>query len=90
MAESRVESGAMDQIRVECYSGRRADERPLRFFAGEHVYEVKSVEDKWYSPDATYFRVIADDGNLYVLRHDEQNDIWTMEAFRAQRRQSKK
>ena len=78
----------MDEIRVECYSGQRADERPLRFFAGEHAYEVKSVEDKWYSPDATYFRVVADDGNIYVLRHDEQKDIWTMEAFRAQRRES--
>jgi len=75
----------MDEIRVECYSGQRADERPLRFFAGAHGYEVKSVEDKWYSPDATYFRVIADDGNVYVLRHDEQNDVWRMEAFRAQR-----
>jgi len=80
---------AMDEIRVECYSGQRADERPLRFFAGAHAYEVKSVEDKWYSTDATYFRVIADDGNVYVLRHDEQNDAWRMEAFRAQRRQSK-
>lgn len=79
----------MDEIRVECYSGQRADERPLRFFAGAHAYEVKSVEDKWYSTDATYFRVIADDGNVYVLRHDEQNDAWRMEAFRAQRRQSK-
>lgn len=77
----------MDQIRVECYSGQRADEHPLRFLAGGHSYEVRSVEDKWYSPNATYFRVIADDGNLYVLRHDEQDDVWTMEAFRTQRRQ---
>lgn len=73
----------MSEIRVECYSGQRADERPLRFFAGENAYTVERVDDKWYSPDATYFRVTANDGNMYVLRHDETKDAWTMEAFRA-------
>lgn len=73
----------MDELRVECYSGQRADERPLRFFAGGNAYTVEKVDDKWYSPDATYFRVKANDGNVYVLRHDEAKDKWTMEAFRA-------
>ena len=30
----------MREIRVECYSGYRADERPLRFTLGERRYEV--------------------------------------------------
>lgn len=76
----------MNEIRVECYSGQRADERPLRFFAGANTYAVENVDDKWYSPEATYFRVTANDGNVYVLRHDETNDVWTMEAFRAKGR----
>lgn len=74
---------AMNEIRVECYAGQRADERPLWFSAGERTYAVEKCDDKWYSPDATYFRVTADDGNVYVLRHDEAKDEWTMEAFRA-------
>lgn len=73
----------MNEIKVECYSGQRADERPVRFFAGGNAYTVEAVEDKWYSPGATYFRVTANDGNTYVLRHDEVKDEWTMEAFRA-------
>jgi hypothetical protein len=75
----------MSGIHVECYAGQRADERPLRFSAGGNMYVVESLDDKWYSPDATYFRVTADDGNVYVLRHDELKDEWTMEAFRAGR-----
>ena len=75
----------MKDLRVECYAGQRADERPLRFSAGANSYEVRSVDDKWYSPDATYFRVTADDGNTYVLRHDKAKDEWTIEAFRARR-----
>lgn len=73
----------MNDIRVECYSGYRADERPLRFAIRDRVFEVREVDDQWYSPDATYFRVLADDANYYVLRHDEAQDLWTLDAFRA-------
>jgi len=70
---------------VECYAGHRADERPLRFTLSGRRYEVTEVDDQWYSPDAKYFRVRADDGNLYVLRHQEREDVWTLEGFRAVR-----
>ena len=73
----------MLEIRVECYSGYRADERPLRFELCGRRFEVVEVEDRWYSPGVTYFRVRAGDGNYYVLRHDEGTDAWTLDAFRA-------
>ena len=73
----------MGGIRVECYSGYRADERPARFVLRGRTFEVECVEDRWYSPVAAYFRVRADDGNFYVLRHDSTQDFWTLDAFRA-------
>jgi hypothetical protein len=69
-------------VQVACYSGFRADERPLRFVLGVRAIEV-AVEDKWYSPGATYFRVVAADGDRYVLRHDDAQDVWRLEGFRA-------
>jgi hypothetical protein len=69
-------------VRVECYSGHKADERPLRFQLGERWLAVEEVTDRWYDPDAMYFRVRAEDGNIYVLRHREPEDFWTLEAFR--------
>ena len=75
----------MSLMRVECYAGYRGDQRPLRFTLGAGHYEVREIEDQWYSPDATYFRVRADDGNIYVLRHEEILDQWTLEGFRAGR-----
>jgi hypothetical protein len=69
-------------IRVECHAGYRADERPLRFELRGRVFEVVEVEDRWYSPGAIYFRVRAEDGNFYILRHDEGMDVWTLDAFR--------
>jgi len=73
----------MGDLHVECYSGHRADERPLKFSTGDGTYIVERIDDKWYSPGATYFRVLADDGNIYVLRHDEPSDTWSLDAFRA-------
>jgi len=74
------------QIDVKCYSAYKADERPLRFVLNGREYEVREVEDRWYSPQATYFRVVASDANRYVLRHDEAADVWSLEGFRASSR----
>lgn len=73
----------MLEIRVGCYAGYRADERPLNFELCGRRFEVAEVEDRWYSPGVVYFRVRATDGNFYVLRHDEGTDVWTLDAFRA-------
>lgn len=72
----------MSEIRVECYAGYRADERPLRFALRGRAFEVVAVDDRWYSPGAEYFRVRASDGNFYVLRHDQRADLWSLDAFR--------
>ena len=62
------------KIQVECYSGHKADERPVKFWLGDVVLFVESVEDQWYGPDDAYFRVRADDGNTYVLGHNDVNE----------------
>jgi hypothetical protein len=71
-------------VRVECYSGYKAEERPVRFRLDGQDHMVEEVLDQWHSPDATYFKVRSDDGNIYVLRHSlsPQEDAWTLESFR--------
>lgn len=75
------------QLRVESYSGYKVDERPLCFYLGERRYQVQEVLDQWYSPEDVYFRVQADDGNIYILRHTQRmgEDSWTLEAFRREK-----
>jgi hypothetical protein len=72
------------KIQVECYSGYKADERPIKFWMGDNVLFVEFIEDQWYGPDDHYFRVRADDGNIYVLGHDEKNNQWSLQSFRSQ------
>jgi len=76
----------MSGIKVECYSGYKSEERPVRFTLGEQVLEVVEVQDQWYGPAARYFRLRAGDGNIYLLCHDEEKDLWRLEAFRSLRR----
>jgi hypothetical protein len=71
---------------VETYSGFKADERPLRLRFGERTLEVVSVEDRWYSPGETFFRVVVEGGDRYVLCHVEAQDVWSLRAFRAETR----
>jgi hypothetical protein len=69
------------KLTVTCYAGARANERPVRFFLGEKRHEVTEVIDRWHGPDYLYFKVRADDGNIYILRCDEINDEWELELF---------
>jgi hypothetical protein len=69
-------------VEVEAYSGYKADERPLRFRLGERWVAVVEIADRWYDPEAVYFRVKAEDGDTYILRHDETGGAWSLEAFR--------
>lgn len=72
------------KLRVECYSGASADERPVCFYLGEKAFFVKEVLDRWYGPSDLYFKVRADDGNLYILRNrrSASEDAWSLESFR--------
>jgi hypothetical protein len=69
-------------VRVECHSGYKADERPVRILFEGLTLEITEVEDRWYSPGVTYFRVLAENGDRYVLRHDDAQDVWSLAAYR--------
>jgi hypothetical protein len=72
------------KLEVECYSGQKADERPLRFRMDGRQYVVKDILDQWYEPESISYRVRADDGNLYIIRHQTSipNGTWELVSFR--------
>src|SRR5262249_4839767 len=66
-------------IYVDAYSGYKANERPRDFTVDEDLYEIAEVEDRWYEPEAMYFRVRTTQGKRYILRYDERGDEWTLQ-----------
>jgi len=71
-----------DDLEVECIAGYKADERPVRFTLDRRKKAVVEICDRWYDPEADYFKVKADDGCLYLLRHDLRTDQWSLRYVR--------
>jgi hypothetical protein len=72
------------RLHVECYAGSKADERPVRFELGGRAYLVEEVLDQWYSPEHIFFKLRADDGNVYILRRQTSvpEGEWDLVSFR--------
>jgi hypothetical protein len=75
------------KLKVESYSGHKADQRPVRFTLQGRTFNVDEVIDSWLGPDHAYFKVRADDSNIYILKHSPDLDEWTLEMFRQGDRQ---
>ena len=65
-------------IKVECRSGYQIKEKPVAFQFCNRRYEVKKVVDRWYSEGAVYFKLEADDNNIYLLKYEEGQDSWDL------------
>lgn len=72
------------KVQVQCYAGRTADERPVRFRLDGREYMVEEVLDQWYGPEHAFFKVRADDGSVYILRHKTSvpDGEWELVSFR--------
>jgi hypothetical protein len=66
-------------IRVACYAGHRANERPTAFWIGQDKRIVENIIDRWTGEDHDYFKLAADDHKVYIIRYDRRADFWTLE-----------
>jgi len=65
-------------IKVEFHSEYNAKERPIAFQFCDRKYKIKEVVDRWYGEGAIYFKVEADDDNIYLLKYKECQDSWDL------------
>jgi hypothetical protein len=75
----------MQPVQVICYAGYKADESPHVLKLGNTLLPIAQIEDRWYSPGESFFRVLTETGDRYLLRHVEAQDSWTLEGFRSHR-----
>jgi hypothetical protein len=45
-------------------------------------HDVRAILDQWYGVGHQCFKVRAEDGNLYILRHNTEEGVWTLDSFR--------
>ncbi len=67
-------------LRVECYSGYRGEEYPQRIVLADRVVSVR-VLDRWLSPDHRDFKVLDEEGCIYLVRHDVAEGQWFLNLY---------
>jgi hypothetical protein len=71
-------------IGVECYAGHRGEQTPRTLVIGDRRIGVAEVVDAWLAPDHRYFKLKGEDGDTYMVRHDERSGTWELTMFRAE------
>jgi hypothetical protein len=74
-----------ESIDVECYSGYRANERPVAFTFQGRRWQVEEIIDRWYEgevqsnePALDYFKVRTVEGRVFLLRYNSLFDAWSI------------
>jgi hypothetical protein len=74
-----------ERIEVECYSGYRANERPIAFIFQGRRWQVEEVIDRWYEggvqanePAMDYFKVRTSEERIFLLRYNGLFDAWSI------------
>jgi hypothetical protein len=68
-------------IEVECQAGYRYPENPLYFKLQGRRFKIEKVLDRWYGEDALFFKVLAVDGLIYLLRYALGQETWTLDGL---------
>lgn len=69
------------EIKVACYAGYRAEETPRIIWFQSRKIEVEKVLDRWLDPEHRYFKLLGDDGAIYIIRHDMNTWAWELTFY---------
>jgi len=69
-------------LKVKCYSGYRINERPISFTINNREFLIKEILDQWHGPGCLYFKVRDENNHTYILKYDQNQDLWELEFFR--------
>lgn len=83
MLKEGIDLPHLSRLKVECYAGYRGEETPRRFYLRNRCFQVQELLDCWLGPGHRFFKVVADDGHVYILRHDTGHDLWELTMFAA-------
>jgi len=74
-----------ESIQVECYSGRKINERPTAFTYQGRRWQIQEIIDRWYEggmdpkrPEINYFKVKTVEGQTFILRYLSLFDSWSI------------
>jgi hypothetical protein len=70
-------------IKVESYSGYKAEEYPKCFIWEDILFDITEIIDRWYEaydkpdyPSINYYKVRTQPTGTYLLRYEIEKDKW--------------
>ena len=63
---------------VECLSDIEYAERPVALYWQGERLEILQVIAGWRTPEAKWFRVIGEDGQIFELGYTYASDAWSV------------
>jgi hypothetical protein len=69
------------QVKVETDMASAGEEKPTGFVLGGRSIKIEEIKDRWYSPQGSYYRVLGDDGNFYILKGPVEGELWELVSF---------
>jgi hypothetical protein len=64
------------EIKVEWSSGYTLYDSPRRLFWSGQWFEVVSVLQRGYTPDGAFFKILASDQTIFMLKYSSRRDAW--------------
>ena len=69
------------RLAIECHAGYRGEAEPRYLTLGDKRRGVRDVVDRWYAPEYRYFKLLADDGAVYIVRNDVAGEDWELVMY---------
>lgn len=70
-------------IKVETYSGYKADEYPTSFYIEDQKHIITIILDRWYQgnvypelPVSNYYKVVTTDDHTFIIKQEIENNKW--------------
>lgn len=70
-------------VRVECALDDYGALLPRRLFLGATPIELAELLDRWPGADHTYFKLRAESGATFILRHDPVQATWELTLYQS-------
>jgi hypothetical protein len=77
----RADREANMNLEVDTVREPDGESVPKAFKLGAKSLVVSEIVDRWLASDHSYFKIIADDEDLYILRHDKLAQTWELSLF---------
>lgn len=70
-------------LHVESRPGPRSDLEPVAFALGGRLIPIVQIIDRWIASDHSYFKVAAENSDIYILRFTPAERHWELTLFQA-------